>query len=170
MKQISEVFMPLIGRPVWNVRRGHGSSLTLESGEPHLSVREPIASASSSAKVQSILRRRRVFVVGDWHFLVLYGEWELSTVSGVLGSRTCPGSPNDECLADLDGQKLLSVGHGRLPSALVLTFDLGAKLEIWPSAEIPDDQWSLHGWDGNIAACQSDGTLVFEKAAPDKER
>jgi hypothetical protein len=170
MKQISEVFVPLIGRLVWNVRRGHGSFLTLEVGEPHLSVREPINSASSSARVRSMLRRRRVFVVGDWHFWVKYGEWELSTASGVLGSRTSPGSPNDERLGELDGQKLHSVGHGRLPGALVLTFDLGAKLEIWPSAEIPDDQWCLHGWDGNIAACQADGTLVFEKAAPDKER
>ena len=46
----------------------------------------------------------------------------------------------------------------------MFTFDLGASLEMWPSAEIPDDQWSLYSWGGDIVTCRADGTLVFEKA------
>jgi hypothetical protein len=43
-------------------------------------------------------------------------------------------------------------------------FDLGASLEMSPSAEIPDDQWSVYSRDGDIVSCRADGTLVFDKA------
>ena len=46
----------------------------------------------------------------------------------------------------------------------MFTFDLGASLEIWPSTEILDDQWSLYSWGGDIVTCRGDGPLVFEKA------
>jgi hypothetical protein len=69
----------------------------------------------------------------------------------------------EECLADLDGQRLASAGVGTVPNSWTFTFDLNAQLEIWPSTEIPDTLWSLHQWDGEIVACDFDGTLVVEK-------
>jgi hypothetical protein len=32
----------ILGKPCWNVKRGHGSFLTLEFGQPHLVVWEPL--------------------------------------------------------------------------------------------------------------------------------
>jgi hypothetical protein len=82
----------------------------MEFGTPHLSVREPItASPDSSERVRRHLQRRRVFISGDWHFWVQYGEWKLVTADGVLGSNDPPGSLRDECLGGLEGQRLLSV-------------------------------------------------------------
>lgn len=159
MDQVAELWAPLIGRLAWNVRRGHGSFLTIEFGSPHLLVREPIASRSNSDKVRRLLQRRAVYVEGDWHFSILYGDWKLSTAGGTLDSDKDRGSPLDECLDDLEGQKLLSVETSGVGHSCVWKFDLGGVLEIWPSAEIPDDAWTLHPWNGDIIAYQPDGTL-----------
>lgn len=165
MEQISEFFAPFIGQSVWQVRRGHGSFLTMEFGVPHLVVREPIVpSADTSGRVRRNLQRRHIDVTGDWHFWVQYGDWKISTSDGTLTSEDRPGSQSDECLRDLDGQKLVSVDSGIRQRSCAFRFDLGGFLEIWPSIEIPDDQWSLYSWDGDIVTCGNDGALTFEKA------
>lgn len=164
MEQIRKVFSPFIGQSVWQVRRGHGSFLTMEFGMPHLSIREPIIpSPNRSEKVSRILQRRHVTVIGDWHFWVQYGDWKLLTADGALKSDDPPGSALDECLGDLEGQRLLSVDVDKASNSWTLAFDLGASLKIWPSAEIPDDLWSLYAWNGDIISCENDGKLVIEK-------
>lgn len=167
IEQVKDVFAPLIGQVVWQVRRGHGSFLTMEFGKPHLVVREPIVpSQSGSDRVQRILRRRHVDVTGDWHLWIEYGGWGISTANGVLTSDDPAGSPSDECIRDLEGQRLVSVVAGRRGHSCAFGFDLGGKLEIWPSAEITEDQWSLYSWHGDIVAFSNDGDLVVEQADP----
>jgi len=169
MKQVKALFEPLMRRVVWQMRRGHGSFLTMEFGTPHLVVREPIVpSLDHSDRVTRILRRRRVDVTGDWHFWVEYGDWRISTADGVLTSDDPPGSSSDECLRDLEGQRLVSVVPGSHAQSCGFEFDLGGSLDIWPSNEIPDDQWSLYRWDGDIAAFSNTGALIFEKADPNE--
>jgi hypothetical protein len=166
MEGVENLFGPLAGLLVWGVRRGHGSFLIMELGMPHLSIREPIAPRHArSPQVRRDLQRRKIHIAGDWHLWVRYGQWELSTAHGVLDSTSPVGSIGDECLADLDGQRLRSVAPGRLPRSCAFAFDLGGLLEVWPSTRIPDDQWSLHGRDGSVAAFQSDGSLVVDNAA-----
>lgn len=165
MSDIGEVWKPLIGQIVWSVRRGVGTSITMEFGEPHLSIREPISPRlGHSERILQALKRRRVFVTGDWHFWIEYGYWRLTTDSGILEYSTARSSSIEECLADLDGQRLASTGIGTLPHSWIFHFDLNARLEIWPSKEIPDTQWSLHHWDGEIVACESNGALRVERA------
>jgi hypothetical protein len=115
MKQISDLFRPLIGQLFWCVRRGHGSFLTMEFGLPHLSVREPIsASSTSSERVRKNLNRRRVFVVGDWHFWIKYGEWTISTANYSLESKSNSDASGEHCLEELDGQILISAASGEV--------------------------------------------------------
>ena len=164
MEQAGDLWKPLIGQLVWSVHRGMGTFLTMEFGSPHLSVREPVSvTLDHTARVLRNLRRRRVYIVGDWHFWVQYSDWKLSTAGAILEHRSPIGSPLDECLNDLDGQRLLSVEAGSGTNSWVFKFDCGGVLETWPSTEIPDTQWSLHSWNGDIAAYQSDGALIFEK-------
>ena len=145
MKEITEIFAPFIGQLVWQVRRTHGSFLTMEFGVPHLAVRDPtVASPSTSRKVRRNLQRRHITVTGDWHFWVQYGDWTISTADGVLTSDHPWGSEFDECLPDLEGQGLVSVDRGVRERSYAFRFDLGGILEIWPSTEIADDQWSLY--------------------------
>lgn len=168
MEEINNLFAPMVGQLVWQVRRGIGSFLTLDPGMPHLSIREPIEPrASRSPKVRRNLMRRGVYVTGDWHLWVQYGDWVLSTFAGALTSEDPAGSPSDECLRDLDGQRFLSVESGSTRGSCVFRFDLGGVLEIRPSTEIPDDQWSLYIWDGDIVSCSSAGNLVHSGRDPD---
>jgi hypothetical protein len=166
----SEFCIPFIGQLVWQVRRTHGSFLTLEFGVPHLAVREPIVPRpSTSGKIKRHLQRRHITVTGDWHFWVQYGDWKISTAGGVLTSDHPWGSEFDECLRDLDGQRLVCVGQGAMAGSCAFNFDLGAILQIWPSSEVPEDQWSLYSWNGDIVTCGHDGALAFEKADVDRQ-
>lgn len=163
--KIKEIFEPFLGQVVWKVRRGHGSFLTMEFGNPHLSAREPIITSHSSfEKVERNLHRRHIDIAGDWRLWVQYAEWNLSTEYGILTNNDLAGSPSDECLRDLDGQRLVRVDSGMKERSCVFTFDLGGALEIWPSASIPEEQWGLYGWEGDIVTCGHDGQLVFERA------
>jgi hypothetical protein len=156
--------IPFIGQWVWQVRRTHGSFLTMEFGVPHLAVREPIvARPSTSGRVRRNLQRRHITVTGDWHFWVQYGDWKISISDGVLTSDHPWGSEFDECLRDLEGQRLLSVDVKKATNTWTLTFDLGGVLKIWPSTEIPEDLWALYIWNGDIISCENDGELVIER-------
>jgi hypothetical protein len=81
----------------------------------------------------------------------------------------------DECLRDLDGQRLAGVGGGSLPNSWKFEFDLGGVFELWPSTEYKatNDLWGLYGWNGDIqemrfiVSVHNDGTVDFEKAARD---
>ncbi|MGA8653558.1 MAG: hypothetical protein WB677_23615 [Xanthobacteraceae bacterium] len=137
----------------------------MEFGQPHIAVREPVvASPGRSDRVRRDLGRRRVFVVGDWHLWIQYSNWKVSFAGYSVDNRNADLRSN-ECLLDLEGQRLVSVEPGPLANAWAFAFDLGGTLEIWSSAEYAasDDLWSLQRWNDDIAALRGDGTLVFEK-------
>jgi hypothetical protein len=169
MQQIQELVRPLIGHLVWNIRGGHGSFLTLEFGNPHLTIREPkVPSPERDAKVRRALGRRRVFVVGDWSLFIQYCDWKISVGDSSIDSQSI-GVSTDECLLDLEGQRFVSLEGADLPNSWKFQFNLGGKFEIWPSAayQPTDDLWSLRTWNGDVAALQTDGRITFEKAARD---
>jgi hypothetical protein len=78
----------------------------------------------------------------------------------------------DECLRDLDGQRLVGVGGGSLPNSWKFEFDLGGIFELWPSTEYEatNDLWGLYGGDGDaqamrfVVSVRNDGTVDFEDA------
>ena len=167
-KQLEVVFAPVIGRLVWNVHRGEGRYLTMEFGKPHLRVREPFSLKSETSKrVQRFSRMRGAIVYGDWS-LFIQGDWKVAVEDDWLRSDDAivPHSVKEDCLLNLGGQRLVSVEAAEDGRHLSLVFDLAGKLEIWPPAEDDHPQWSLHGWDGNVAALDHDGRLEFEVAEP----
>jgi hypothetical protein len=166
MTTLQDLWRPLVSQLTWSVRRGVGSFLTMEFGEPHLSIREPIPPQfQSSTRVQRNLRRRRVFIVGDCHFWVQYGAWKLSTATGVLDSQSPIGSPLEECLNDLDGQRLVSMRLDPAGEAWTLEFDQEGLLEIKKSEGNDEPQWSLHQWNGDVAESRRDRILHFDRDA-----
>ena len=163
-KQLEVVFAPLIGSLVWNVHRGEGRYLTMEFGKPHLRVREPLGRTSATTKrLQRWSRMRRAHVYGDWA-LFIQGDWKVAVEDDWLHSddEIVPHSLKEECLLNLSGQRLVSVEAAEDGRHLGLVFDLAGKLEIRPPAGDDDMQWSLHGWDGHVAAMDHDGKLAFE--------
>ena len=159
--EIEGIFAPMVGSLVWDARRGHGSFLTMEFGQPHLSVREPVASASEPGSiVHRLLSRRHVAIVGDWHLWIQHASWSID-----LGDKACDNDSApaevDDVLSLVNGQRL----SGVVPSdgALFLQFDLGATLRVMYSTSdrgAKVEQWALHPYRGQAAICFGDGRVV----------
>src|SRR5262245_27099799 len=75
---ISNAFADVVGTPARQERRGYGSFLTFEFGEPHIEIREPIDSTSKYKRVRRLLARRRAFVRGDWHLWIYCCDWKVT--------------------------------------------------------------------------------------------
>lgn len=168
MPSLRGVFQPLIGQLVWHVRRGHGTFLTMEFGEPHLEVVEPTeANPSASDDVRRRLARRRVYPCGDWHFWIQHCRWIVATRNFKAESETFNEEVLTSTLQELDGQKLVSAGAGQLPHSCVFKFDLGGQIDVRPAddVELDDDQWSLHKWQDRIVSFNCDGELIIEEGA-----
>lgn len=164
MKNMCDVFLPLKGGVVWGVKKVHGSIVNMQFGEPHLWIREPvIPSSNSSQKVKENLRRRRVFVVGQWQFCIQDGEWEIIAGSYKINNIEVRQEMIDECLGELDGQKLISAQEDTEKHSIMLDFDFGASVRIWPSPTMPREveQWNLHIWGGDTILYRNDGTCVL---------
>jgi hypothetical protein len=166
MNQVFDLCKPLIGQLVWSVRKGLGTFLTMEFGLPHLAVREPISPmVAESGKVKRNLSRRRVFVEGDWHFWIQDTRWRLRTEGGVVDYNSDVSESVNECLLDLEGQRLLSL-EMREDNTIDLIFDLGGNLEVGGSlVGLSETQWSLHHWQGTVTSFKADGTLTVEREA-----
>jgi hypothetical protein len=172
--QIQDLFKPLLGQFAWNVRGGVGSMLTLEFGAPHIIVGEPVVPrAATSERVRRLLRRRNITVVGDWDLFIQYCDWKIWVSAGSSDSESFDWRRPDECLRDLDGQRLVGVGGGSLPNSWKFEFDLGGVFEFWPSNRIQGDQrpvgpLRLENDDTQemrfIVSVHNDGTLGCDKA------
>src|SRR5579863_10513423 len=105
-KDFHNVFKNIIGKPCWAVKPGHGTSLTLEFGEPYLEVREPQAARTPvSKKLRANLARRRVRVVGEWHVWICFSDWALYRKGKPVGDSSTKRSMQ-RAVDFLDGQKL----------------------------------------------------------------
>lgn len=167
---VTNAFAPLIGLPGWHVRKGHGSFITFEFGNPRLVIRDPMpAPINESQLVRRTLARRRIHVRGDWHLWIYCCNWRL-----VLASQDgCHSESADwemkAALQDLDGQRLMQVEIASDRGSSIFRFDLGAALETWPyvaemqSREMTEDhptadeQWLLYAPSRRVFTYDADG-------------
>ena len=102
-------------------------------------------------------------VYGDWHLWIEFAEWKVATTNFTLDHRARRAVKREECLQELDGQRLLTVASG-IDGSLLMKFDLGGTLEVLPWTKGSDGyQWGLYAWSGEIVVCRLDGSLEFEK-------
>jgi hypothetical protein len=157
-KEIDDQLQRLTGEYVWSVKRGHGTFLTMEFGNPHLIVREPIEPTGGTATVASILRRRNVSIVGDWSLWVRDSHWSISRKDAAANLDSSEAIVH-EMLQNLDGQKVCAI---RVGDGVVLEFDLGAILRLGKSI-FPDDPtsvlWTLERFEGS-------NTSLLQNAQP----
>ncbi len=158
---IGSVFAPVLGKPGWNVRAGYGSAFMLEFGEPHLEVREPAASTSDSEKVQRLLAKRHVTVLGEWSLLIEFCGWQvLQNEIPVATSDAEP--PNIKAIVDtLDGQCLTSVSGDGACGTSRFAFDLGGVIE---TARFDDEllgDWFLLTPEEMCLTYRGDGTYSW---------
>ena len=161
MGAIGEVFQDLIGLCAWKVENGWASFLTMEFGEPRLEIREPRPDIhDASARVKRNYVRRRVTIVGRWHFWLQHCTWVITTSGGSLSSADEDAETIKARLEELDGQILISVSESPDNLSCKFEFDLGGALQTAAliDSNADNDQWTLHHADGRVFAYGRDGT------------
>ena len=161
MLSLPKIFRPLYGKPSWNVKRGWGSFLTFEFGEPHLHIRERrCPKRKMSPKVRRLLARRGVTVRGEWHLWIYCCDWRVRVGHRVVGhSRSKAGI--DRAAQELDGQALTRVAALPQPGCTRFEFDLGRVLETQPYDE-ESEQWFLYDAKGYVLTMRWDGLCSYE--------
>jgi hypothetical protein len=152
-KQIADTFRPILGLHAWQVKKGVGSFLTLEFGEPHLVIDEPAASRPN---------RRIATIRGDWHLWIYCCGWTIDQGGEQLAHNEAKDAAIMKGTAQLDGQRLERLW---LEPGTVIThfeFDLGVVLTTFPYNDDPEDeQWMLYEPSGNVLTLRADNRFSY---------
>ena len=158
-RQITAAFEPILGCPAWQVKKGYGSFLTLEFGEPSLVIDEP--------REPRRPRNRIVTIRGDWHLWIYCCNWEIAQD----GKRLAHSESDDEIIAkataQLDGQCLERLWMEPGTVVTHFEFDLGAVLKTFPyddDDDEPNEQWMLYEPSGDVLSVRSDNRFCHGSA------
>ncbi len=164
---ISEAFRAVLGLPSWLVRKGHGSFITLEFGEPQLRVDEPrlLPVFIDGGPPKAMVRGSHVF--GQWHLWIYLCLWELKLETVELAHCESDDVTIARALAVLNGQALASVEVNPVNGSTAFTFDLGCFLVTRPapaddSDGEPAEQWMLYQPLGEVLTLRSDGQYKLQ--------
>lgn len=153
---IAEAFRPLANLPCWNVKRGHGTFLTFDFGEPHLEIAEPRKAApEASPRAKQLLARRRVILRGEWYLWIYCCMWQVRDGARVVGDWSS-SRRIDRAASFLAGQKLISVSIPKRGVRTTFTFDLNGTLETAPY-DRSSEQWMLYEPDGRVLTVRAGG-------------
>jgi hypothetical protein len=159
--RVARVVHKLYGRPCWNVRPGFGSFLTLEFGEPHLEIREPIAPKKNiPGFMRKSLGRRGVYLCGDWRLWIYCCDWE------VLSGRKRIGDSSRKvrirkAAEFLNGQKMTHFSISPRKVICTFRFDLGGILRTMPY-DTESEQWMLYEPSHKVLVVRADGRCAYE--------
>jgi hypothetical protein len=159
------------------VKRGHGSFLTLEFGQPHLVVWEPkslrnVATPPSSASEGESRgpakkrRRRLVYVHGEGHLWIHCCDWVLESHGQLVGDSSSKRSI-DLAARELGGQRLLAITVDSESASSTFNFDLGARLRAYPYSrrsryyDPTNTLWMLRVPSGHWLSMRSDGQYSY---------
>ena len=153
--QVESSFRPLLAKPCWNAKRGVGSFLTFEFGDPSLRVREPIGKLTS----------RLVIPVGTWHLWIHSCDWRIHNGGELIAHSESIDSDISRAIAFLDGQAVSQIPEfDATAGQWMFWFDLGGVLTTKPyDAQVSDDQWLLFEPDSHVLVADGFGNLTRRK-------
>ena len=99
-RQIADAFRPILGLHAWQVKKGHGSFLTLEFGDPHFVIDEPTAHRPN---------RRIATIVGDWSLFIYCCGWTITQGDEQFAHNEAEDTEIMKATTQLDGQSLKKV-------------------------------------------------------------
>lgn len=150
MHTIEDVFAPLIGLPAWRVTAGVGSFLTMEFGNPHLEIREPIKS----------LKNRGVYPKGEWHFWIYCCDWKAYIGNGQYVTSEEDRASLQKVASFFDGQILLSAKLDTESVKCTFSFDLGGVIELTPYLDgEANEMWLLYH-SPDVWTCTNEGEIT----------
>lgn len=153
------ILRALVGQPIWNMRRSHGSCFLAEFGV----VKKIITLPARSLGDGRLTPERRV-PVGEWSLLVERCAWQIKVAEDVT-SHLDEDHPHMQGVMDkLESQVVVRVVLDE--ALLTLAFANGSLLELGPAAAMQDraiaDQWVLYRPDGRKVARDTTGGLSLE--------
>lgn len=148
----------LYGVVCWDCKWDCNLNLSLNFGQPSLSIVEPKDVKTDNEKIRIFHHYRHVTLRGEWLLWILGAYWRLSIPDFGTVTSASPYKKIQMALARLDGQKLVNAGVHPSTSATYLTFDLGAQLAIRRTRiAAREDIWSLYKPDGCVCSVRADG-------------
>lgn len=168
-----DIWASVFPNPAWLVKKGHGSFLTFEFGQPELTIREPqLRPVASSEKVRQLASRRLVTVSGDWHLWIYCCNWSIIQNGVELSHNESSDDVIDRATNRLDGQKLKAVERGAVAGSWLFSFDLGGELQTRPYegdqlvqhfGDQLVEQWMLfERKSGKVLTARSDGLCSYD--------
>jgi hypothetical protein len=110
------------------------------------------------------MRRRRVFVHGEWHLWIYCCQWQVTTVTRLVGHSALQSAAKRPILRaaqELDGQRLVGMSIDARRGTSVFAFDLGSRLETHPY-DADGQQWLLYEPDGRVLTYRADGCFTHQ--------
>lgn len=156
----------MLGLPSWLVKRGYGTFVTLEFGEPRLKISEPTLSRVLIDGAPPGAMRRYAIVRGQWHLWIYCCRWSLALDGTALADDESDDVTMMRALYVLNGQALTGVTVDPSDGSTRFAFDLGCVLTTTPApADVygaePVEQWMLSQPSGDQLAVRSDGRYAI---------
>lgn len=174
MSPVDSAFAPLLKIPSWSVRKGHGSFVTLEFGDPVVTIGEKRSRVLRLPDRDPLTVRARESVVhGAWHLLIWCCVWRLEADEVEIAHCESDDTTIARSLKVLNGQAPTEVQVDPTNGATRFDFDLGCRLNTHPAPpdwydEDPIHQWMLYQPDGTVLSVRSNGSFaVAASSEPD---
>ena len=173
---ISEAFRPVLGLPSWDVKKGHGSFITMQFGQPELRIKEPrlLPVFLDRAPAQTMVRSTEIY--GQWHLWIYGCVWSLTLDTVELAHCESEDATIVRALRALNGQVLTSVEVDPADGSSTFAFDLFCVLSTHPAQHQgadgePIEQWMLYQPSGQVLSVRGDGRYRAEAgSAPRDDR
>lgn len=156
---VQTVFRRVYGKPAWLVRKGYGSSITLEFGRPKLKIWKKLLKPSRKAGIK--YPTRLASVRGDWRLWIYCCHWEVRQEGEKIGHSESSDKKVEQACSVLDGQILERVIFDSRTLRTEFHFDLGGQLRTSPYRGEPMEMWSLRCPNGRYFEVSSDGTYCY---------
>ena len=136
---LSQYFSPLNELPCWNATAEYGSWIRLQFGAPHLNIRE-----GNPASTISGMKRRAVFVAGDFELWIEMGAWEMFDNGKRVFHSEQSRNHLRRAAGRLNGQKLLKVELVAQSMTTLFVFDEGTQLNVHATTDAKPDEPLWH--------------------------
>ncbi|MBF0223972.1 MAG: hypothetical protein HQK76_00830 [Desulfobacterales bacterium] len=164
---IGKIFSELIGKPSWNVKKGHGSFITFEFGKPFVEIGEVF---ETSMPFKFTYQSRHSYVHGEWHLWIYMCNWIVSYKDNEICHSESEDLEIHRACGFLNGQSIKSVSLNPDGSTCFL-FDLNGCLLTIPYAEEtePNDTWLLYRPDNKVFSLRSDQHYCYSHKNSESE-
>jgi hypothetical protein len=166
MNIIAKTFQDLYGQPCWGLDHGQYNNLSMSFGKPSLHIQEPHATKSKSEIVRKLAAKRIVRPRGQWRLWLTCCYWRLSSEEKQAATGSSSVRRIECAMAQLNGQKLISVRVEPATGATRFSFDLGGVLNCRRFEKNSNlELWILYKPSGYCLSIHGNGTFSHQRGS-----